>query len=40
MKKDPGIFLDHIIECADLIENILKEEQKKNFLKITSSKIQ
>jgi len=21
MKKDPGVFLDHILECIDLIEN-------------------
>jgi len=21
MKKDPGVFFDHILECIDLIEN-------------------
>ena len=33
MKKDPKIFLDHILECIHLIEEYTKEKTKDEFLK-------
>ena len=33
MKKDPVVFIDHIIECADLIDDYIKNIKKSKFLK-------
>jgi len=35
MKKDPKIFLDHILECIKLIEDYIKGKTKEEFLKST-----
>ena len=32
MKKDPVIFLEHILECIDLIEQYTKDRTKEEFL--------
>jgi len=32
MKKDPGVFIQHIIECIDLIEEYIKGTAKDEFL--------
>ena len=31
MKKDPGVFLDHILECIDLIDDYSKEVTESEF---------
>lgn len=31
MKKDPNVFLKHILECIDLIEEYSKDLSKENF---------
>jgi uncharacterized protein with HEPN domain len=33
VKKPPIIFIDHIIECADIIEHYIKNLAKSKFLK-------
>lgn len=33
MKKDPLIFIDHILECAEIIEKYIKNVKKDEFLK-------
>jgi uncharacterized protein with HEPN domain len=33
MKKDPAIFLNHILECIDLIEQYTKGRTKEEFFK-------
>ena len=33
MKKDPSIFIDHILECIELIEKYIKGKNKQDFLK-------
>lgn len=33
MKDDPTIFLDHILECIELIEKYIKGKTKEEFLK-------
>jgi uncharacterized protein with HEPN domain len=35
MKKDPRIFIDHILECIDLIEGYLNGKTKDDFLEST-----
>lgn len=35
MKKDIKIFLEHILESIDLIEEYLKDKSKAEFLKLT-----
>lgn len=32
MKKDPGVFLKHILECIDLVEKYTKNVSKKQFM--------
>jgi len=36
MKKDPGVFLDHILECIDLIENYSEGIAEAEFMKSVS----
>lgn len=31
MKKDPGVFIEHILECIELIEEYTKEAKKEGF---------
>lgn len=33
MKRDPKVFLGHILECIELIENYIKEQTFENFKK-------
>lgn len=33
MKKDPGIFIDHILECIELIDDYTKGVIKEEFVK-------
>lgn len=35
MKKDPVIFLEHILECIEFIEDYTKNVSKEEFLKST-----
>jgi uncharacterized protein with HEPN domain len=35
LKKEPGIFLDHILECIELIEEYSKGKTKEDFLDST-----
>lgn len=35
MKKDPKVFLDHILECIELIEDYTKGKLKEDFLNST-----
>ena len=32
MKKDASVFIDHILECIQLIENYLKDKTKVDFM--------
>jgi uncharacterized protein with HEPN domain len=32
MKKDPRIFIDHVLECINLIEGYLEGKKKNDFL--------
>ncbi len=32
MKKEPGILVDHILECIELVEGYIKETSKDKFL--------
>lgn len=36
MKKDPGIFLDHILECIELIEEYSDGISEADFMKSSS----
>ena len=38
MKKDPRIFVEHILECIELIEGYVQGVSKKDFL--TSKRLQ
>jgi len=33
MKKDPKVFIEHILECIELIENYIKKTTKNEFFK-------
>lgn len=37
MKKDPVIFLEHILECIELIEKYMANLSKEEFLKSTQA---
>jgi|SRR3989344_6941804 len=37
MKKDPKIFLEHILECIEFIEEYVRDFSKEEFLKSTQT---